>query len=168
MTNPRNRIDWDKAEAFYLNLDPPRKIATVARQFGVSGNTVRKWAKRLGWDKKAVALDRKALDQATGQAVRSRAQRVAAALNFTDEFLDAAQAKLAQNKLDVRAGDVPALVKLAELLEGEATDRVQIGEVRVLVAQVVVVAGEFIAKEDRPAFMARLGELTAGLGEAPS
>lgn len=172
MTAPqKTRIDWGAAKAFYIGLPPTeRSFARVAREFPVSSKTVRKHAHDDGWIEAAADADRQANEAAIRKAVRSRSERVANSLRFVDDFLDVAKAKLKAGDLDVRASDVPPLVKLAELLEGEATDRIQVGEVRALIVQVTIAAGKWVTsplppEERRKGFMGELGELTSGLGD---
>lgn len=126
-------LDVPSAITFYVGLGPEqRSYRRVATQFSVSETTVKKWARRQGWAEMAAAADRDAAEKGAAKAARSRADRVATTLKFVDDYTDAVNAKLAGNALDVKASDVAALVKLAELLTGEPTDRIQISQLQPL------------------------------------
>lgn len=164
----RKRIDWVAAEAFYLALDPPRSFGTVAREFGVSDSRVSRVARERKWREKVVEADQHITDQINAQAVFSRAERVQKALSLVDGLLVRAGADIERLGKDLRPSDLPAIVKLAELLEGEATDRVALGEVQLVIQAVVAVAGRWVTSELPPAerrdgFLRELESATAGL-----
>lgn len=127
------RLDVPAALAFYVGLGPAeRSYLKVSREFQVSLTTIQKWGKRQDWPSKAAAADADASEKGQRQAARSRADRVATTLKFVDDYTDAVKDRLAGNALDVKASDVAALVKLAELLTGEPTDRIQISQLQPL------------------------------------
>lgn len=123
-TGPKG-IDWDAAETFFLALDPPRPLPRVAEKFGVSKTRVGQVARKRKWREKATEIDKRAAARGFNGALRSRQARVEHVLRFVDGYLDAAVTALDASKLEIRASDVPPLVKLTELLLGEATDRVE-------------------------------------------
>jgi hypothetical protein len=123
------RLDAPAAQARYIALGPAmRSYAIVAREFGVSETTVRKWARRQGWLQAAVAADeataRKLADEAVHdlEAQARRAARVhSLAGRRVEEELD---------KGDVDFGDALRAYtetdRLLRLFRGEATERIGI------------------------------------------
>lgn len=129
----RPRVDWDAARTFYISLGPEtRSYGAVSTEFGVSDTTVRKWAKRQDWPAKAAALDAAAANTAANSVVKTRAERITMVLGLVDRYVTKVNDKLIAGSLDVKASDVAALVKVAELLSGEPTDRVQISQLKPL------------------------------------
>ncbi len=133
MRNQPTRIDWDEAFAFYCNLDKTqRTYRAVAEAFPISEQSVKVRGRTEDWPAAAAEIDRQAAEAAMRKVVKSRSERVAATLKFADDYVDAAAKNLKDGTLDIKASDVPALVKTAELLLGEPTDRVQISQIRPL------------------------------------
>lgn len=129
----RTRIDWDAALAFYVALGPTeRSLQRVADEFPVSLASVKKWAKRKDWHDVAAKADAQAGQVALDRAVRSRSERTEAVLKLVDEYLDQTTEKIKAKGLDIKASDIPHLVKLAELLLGEPTDRIAISQIEPL------------------------------------
>jgi hypothetical protein len=160
--NGPGSVDWETAEAFYLGLDPPRRLQRVVEKFSVSRVSVGKQAKARKWRDKAAEIDAQVAAGAMRRVRRSRAERVQKVLELVDSVVDGFTD---DRLLEAKVSDLPALVKLAELLEGEATDRVDIRKVQpVIVAFVTRVAG-CVAKEKQPEFAGHLdwleGELLA-------
>lgn len=149
-------VNWVEARDFWLALDPPRGYEAVARQFGVSGTRVRFVARRDNWQELADEIDQRALEQAKRRIVFSRSERVQRTLGIVDGLLRRFDERL--DDLDLRPGELPALVKLAELLEGEATERISSSELQdALVAGLRAVI-EFVPKKDRERAMAAYRE----------
>lgn len=121
-------VDWDAARHLWLAQPPPRSYQEVARQVGVSGTRVRYVARRDGWPELADEIDAEALAKVKRRMVLSREQRIEKTLGIVDGLLDRFDDRL--DDLEVRPADLPALVKLAELLVGEATDRMSFAEVQ--------------------------------------
>lgn len=134
MATPRKpHFDWDAARAFYVALGPQeRTYRRVAAEFSVSETSVKRWAKRQDWPAVAAAADAQVAEKAMARVVRTRTQRVEKYLGFVDRYVDTADTKLVAGDLEVRAGDLPGLVKTAELLVGEPTDRIQISALQPL------------------------------------
>lgn len=128
------RIDWDAARLAYLALPPPRTFEAVARSFGISGVAVGRRAHREGWVKQAADIDRKATKRTEQRIIRDRSERIL----DTYRLIDAARSKLLDDleadTVEVRLADIPALIKIEQLLDGEATERVEIREVRTVFA----------------------------------
>jgi hypothetical protein len=135
----RKPTDWIAARDFWLALPAhERHSVTVARRFGISEARVRFIAKRDNWRDLAAAVDARVAAQVTTRIVRSRADRVRKTLGIVDGLLDRFDAQLAE--LELRPGELPGLVKLAELLEGEATDRVTSAEAQEMFAALMALA----------------------------
>lgn len=125
------RLDRPAALAFYIALgSAERSYAKVAQEYGVSTVTVAKLGRRENWVEQAKAADEQATKEGVKRAVRSRSERVAATLRFVDDALDKAATRLENETLEIKASDISTLVKTAELLLGEPTDRVQISQLR--------------------------------------
>lgn len=160
----RSRIDWAAALAYFLTLTPPdRTYTAVAARFSVSVTAVRNHARKHGWESAAAELDRQAAADAMRKARRTRAQRIEQALRLVDGTMDAFEENLPTKAAEAKISDLPALVKLAELLEGEATDRIDVSQARALVNVVFQVAGRFVPAEAREAFMQELDAAVGGL-----
>jgi hypothetical protein len=156
------RIDWGEARTFFFELGPTRTYSAVSKQFGVSDTAVGQHARKHGWKDAAFEYDRAVEETAASKSVRGRAARVAQSLRVVDKFLDRYETEADQ--LDLKVGDLPGIVKLAELLEGEATDRVSVGEVQGVIRTVFLVAGRFVPEDRRDEFREELDGALAGLG----
>jgi tRNA A37 N6-isopentenylltransferase MiaA len=160
----RPRIDWAAALAYFLALPPhQRTFASVAARFGVSDTAVRNHARKHGWDAAAAELDRQAAADAMRKARRTRAQRIEQALRLVDGTMDAFEEHLPAKAAEAKISDLPALVKLAELLEGEATDRIDVSQARALVNVVFQVAGRFVPADQREVFLQEMDAAVGGL-----
>lgn len=126
--NPRPRIDWIAARQLYLDLEGERTFAAVAKHFGVSDVAVGNRARREDWKRAAREYDERTADELAAKRVRTRAARVAQSLRIVDKLLDRVEVDV--DVLDLKVSDFPALVKTAELLEGQATDRIALGEIQ--------------------------------------
>lgn len=150
----RSRFDHDAAFALFASLEPgKRSLGEVSRRIGVSLTSVRRIARRDNWEERVAEIDRKAAEKALRAAVRSREVRNLEVIKFVDDYVTSAKGRLDAGTLEIRAGDVPQLVKLAELLEGEATSRVEVGQVQQVLVLVLNTAVRFVPEDTRPAFL---------------
>jgi hypothetical protein len=135
-TEGRAKIDWHAAFAFFASLRPPaRTFVAVAEKFSVSDTAVRKHARRHDWETRVETLDRQAARQVERRVVRERAARIADTIELVDLARQELLVLLRDGKAEVRLADLPNLIRLEALLEGEATERLETREVReVLVA----------------------------------
>lgn len=152
-----SRHAFDHAAAFeiYLRLEPPnRTYAAVARAVGCSETSVRTWARKLKWVEKLQAADERAM----ARSLKTREQRVADVLKLTDGLVDHFTSEEASPaKLEAATFlDVERMVKLSELLTGEATDRVSLSEAQSFL-QLVFAAALDWAGRDVPAPARRAG-----------
>lgn len=185
MTRPgtRQRIDWGQAYAYFHGLGPTRTFAAVAERFGVSDTAVRVHAKPgadfpEGWEQRSAEADRRRngqLERKAEQGLERRNERTLAFIEaYREKALEALVDEDGKLKQDVAidpddaASRMPGLVKLEQLLMGEATERneVSFAELQGALRIAVVVAKEFIAGRDYELFLARfeaeLGEQTGG------
>lgn len=122
----RPKIDWAAAFNFYASLEPKvRRYQLVCEHFDIGLRSVTDHAspKRENWYARAKALDRKVNEKAQTYIIRERAKRIASTVELTDKAILKALADLDAGVLNVNLSDIPGLVKVSELLEGEATDR---------------------------------------------
>jgi hypothetical protein len=162
--SPRHRIDWVAAKIAFVS-DPTRSFGKIARQFGVSDVAVGKHARAEGWQAEAEAFEKIAGERALARAHKTREERVAQALRIVDGLLDEFEATLPQKAEDAKASDLPGIVKLAELLAGEATERVDPGQVQQVLAIVLRLGAQGLPRE---AFLEQFDRAVAGVLEAPA
>jgi len=163
----RGRIEWEAAFRYYAELGAIRSFGKVARRFGVSDVAVCKHAKRNGWAERVQAIDAKTREKVDALVVRDRAIRLAETIDVIDRARTEVLGKLQTGDADVKLSDLPALIKLEMLIEGEATDRVEMTEVRQVIANVFVIAGRFIPREQRAAFLEAIGGLAGSIEAGP-
>jgi len=161
----RTRADWGAAKAFYVGLGPvERSYARVGREFRVSSVTVRKHAHREGWEQAALDADQSAAATALRAAFRNREANTSAVLKLRDLAVDASTTEI-EGGASVRLADVAALVKVGELLLGEATDRTALmdqGEVQEALGVLMQLSLRFVPKESHGAFIAAVRDLLGG------
>lgn len=161
----RTPTDWIEARDFWLALPPPRSSQLVADRYRVTRARVNYVRKRDNWDAIAAKLDAAALAKVTRRIVRSRIERNDDFLDLYDTILIRAREQVAQPDSEVPLAVVPAYGKHAELIEGEATERMGLmGESEVTEALGVIVqaAVSFIPKDAREAFLAEVRRLLGG------
>lgn len=147
------RTDWGAALAFYVGLGPQkRSYRLVAEQFGVSETTAKKHGDGRckcckPWQEIAQAIDVEAARKALAGAARTREQRASQVLRLVDNILDGFEAELDAKIADAKVSDLPGIVKLAELLEGEATERVDPGQVQQVLALVLQLGARGLPRE---------------------
>ncbi len=163
----RGRIDWDAAFEYFATLGAVRSFGKVARMFGVSDVAVGKHARANGWDERVRELDRKTQAEIEKRVVRDRAVRLADTINLVDSARSEILERLEKGDADVRLSDMPALIKLELLLEGEATDRVEITEIRTVIHQVFAIVDQYLPVEHRPAFIEAISQLPITAATAP-
>lgn len=159
----RGKVDWPSARTMYLELGPERSLLAVARHFLVSKTSVANQSRKNGWKAAALAFDQEVERRQEQAALRTRTNRRVRVLTIIDDVIDAFGGKATEKGKEASASDFAALVKLAELLEGEPTDRVQVGEVQQMVAVILTGVSVFIADEKRAEFLAWLVDVKSQL-----
>jgi hypothetical protein len=166
MSGPVPRFDRSRAFAYYAALDgPQRTFSAVAERFGVSDTAVRKVARRERWAERAWELDRRASREVEKRVVKERARRIAETLELIDLARSELHERLRAGDAELRLADLPALVKLESLLEGEATARVELFEVKLVLSGFLGVAMRYVPRADRKAFLAQAESATGGMLE---
>lgn len=162
----RTRIDWGVAKARYVALgSDERSYLRIAREFKVSEVTVRKWARRDGWVEAAAKADAESAAKELAKAQRTIEQRNARTVELTEKLRDLAIAKVGVGEVDpnVAVRALPRYVQLEQLIAGEATARVELGDVQAIVTAVFTVAGRFVPADRRAEFLAELDGAVGGL-----
>ncbi|MFL5911432.1 MAG: hypothetical protein ACJ768_12760 [Gaiellaceae bacterium] len=161
----RRGTDWIAARDFWLALDPGvRSYGAVAHQFGITDTRVRYVAKRDGWAEHAADLDEKALESLKRRVIKTRDERNEIFLRIVDAANEQALDKLTAKQLEVRLSDLPALGKHAELILGEATDRISFAELQEALGVVLTIATRFVPKRSRAEFLAAVRERLGQIG----
>lgn len=147
-TSPqKTRADWGAAKARFVELGPQeRTFLRIAREFSVSTVTVRKHAHRDGWLAAAEEADAAAAQAALAGAIKTRAQRVQDILKITDRLVDHFIEEAASKAAEASYLDLERMMKLAELVEGEATDRFSFAEVQSTLVVVMSAGPELLAE----------------------
>lgn len=158
----RRGTNWVEARDYWLALDLPRSFESVARTFAVSAQRVGFIARRDRWAEIAADVDARALEQSKRRAVRTRADRVTKVLGIIDGLVDRYDAELAE--LELKPADLDRVVKLGELLEGEATDRVSFAELQEALGSVMAIAVEFVPAARRAEFLSRVRDRLGSVG----
>lgn len=127
------RIDWEAARQHWLSQEPPRTFTATARAFNCSIRGVSYRAHAEGWLKDADLIDREARRSFMRKAIRARADRLADRERLLDEMLTTAWEDVLGGRLEIRASDVPGLIKAEQLLLGEATDRIDHGQALLMI-----------------------------------
>jgi hypothetical protein len=134
------------------SLVASRSYVRVADKYGISEGAVRHHARANDWEAKAV--DARALVKAERTLTADRAKAIAATLAVVDLARRELLEKLKSGQAEVRLSDLPALVRLEQLLTGGATDRIEVVQVREYVRLLVERVGVLVPQE-------RLGEYVA-------
>ncbi len=158
----RRRIDWIAAKLAFVS-DPTRSFPKVAREFGVSDTAVRKHGNAEGWEAEAIAFDKRMASRALAKVEKTREQRIAAYLRAVDLGLQKVIDDLVSGNGDAKLSDLPGLMKIAELLTGQATDRVDAGQVQQVLAVVLQLGARELPREQ---FLAEFDRAVQGVLEA--
>lgn len=118
----RPRIDWSEAFA-YFSSDGATTFAEVGAKFGVSDVSVGKHARKDNWLERRKALLDKAAERSALRTLDERNRRTLLLIDKARDHLSSDDAD------DPKWSDLAPLVKLEQLIEGEATDRVSVAEV---------------------------------------
>lgn len=165
MADTRTRYDWDQAFKAWVEMGTERSLTQLAVRMGCRKSSIMKAAKRLRWQERLETIERKANERVDEKLIRARAERVDDTIRIIDAARTRFAGQLARSDFRLTGSDFVGLIKLEALLEGEATDRVAIGDVRVLIDAVLVVARRFVddpsgtVDERRGRFLAEVKQL---------
>lgn len=122
------KIEWGKAFAFYFSLAPPERVyAAVADEFGMTEATVRKHAAKETWPERAKELDRVVWDRVLNEhGVPQRAEIVRLSLQVAKAALVRQLALFADPSYSPSLAETVQAVKLAQLVQGEPTERFEL------------------------------------------
>lgn len=125
------RHDWDHAFELYAAMPAgERSYQRVADTLGTTKRVVERAATRFGWPARMRRLDERARVEADRRLVRARADRVTDTLRIIDAARTRFAGQLGRSEFRLTGSDFVGLVKLEQLLEGEATDHVALVEVQ--------------------------------------
>lgn len=150
---PRTRAepyDWDDLFIRFAGMPKSKRtLKRLADETGTSYQAVKYQAIKDHWTKRAAELDREAVRTAEKKVVRDHAARMTLYLEIVDEYMDRAIKAVKSGEMSVKDPNaLTGLLKLAMVHAGEATERVEIHEVReVLVAWLDVVLPLIPAEE---------------------
>lgn len=136
----------------------------VSERFGVSEVSVGKHARAEHWRRTRDDLEARAQANAEARTTRSREDRIAKVLQVVDLVVDSVFEDLvpteegAEPRVRPDYAKLPEFVKLAELLSGEATDRVSFDEMQTALRTVFQVAARYVPKAKRAEFLAEVNE----------
>jgi hypothetical protein len=166
MSGPAPRFDRSAAFAYYAALGgPQRTFFAVAERFGVSDTAVRKVGRRERWAERARELDRRASREVEKRVVKDRARRITETLELIDLARSELYERLRAGDAELRLADLPALVKLESLLEGDATARVELFEVKLVLSTFLGVAIRYVPLSERRRFLAEAESAAGGMLE---
>lgn len=98
------------------------------------------------------------------RVARSREDRIAKTLLIVDTALDHVDDDLGNGAQRAELARVPELVRLAELLSGEATDRVSFDEMQAGFRALLEIASRYVPKAKREQFLAEVNEALGATG----
>jgi hypothetical protein len=120
-------IDWEAAFSFFASQPPERRsYAAVAAEFGVSVRTVEAHGRRDGWRERMRSIEQEASLQADRELARARADQLADFRRLIEASCVAYARQLASGQVRVTASDLVGLIRVSLLLEGDASDRVEL------------------------------------------
>lgn len=122
----QRRTDWSAALESYLAAAGARTYAAVARSFGVTEARVRVIAKRDDWPAQARAHDERMRLERERLRIPSLAERDADSIRLVMAARLRYAAQLRDPNYRVTGADLAQLMKIERLIEGEATERVDV------------------------------------------
>jgi hypothetical protein len=151
----RPRIDWAAAFAFFAS-SPTISFEEVGRQFGVSGVAVGKHAKAEQWNDRRAQLHGAVAARLIEEGVL---KPLDARNRDTLLLIQQARTELRNGKGgDPKWSDLAPLVKIEQLLEGNATDRIDVRRVSAVIVAFIPRIASLVPRD-------RASELTVVLDE---
>jgi hypothetical protein len=125
------KYDWEQGFQIWAGLPVgERNYDRVAEELGCRVRAVERASVRHGWQDRIRRIDAKAREQADKRLVRDRAERVADTLRIIDASRTKFAGQLGRADFRLTGSDFVGLVKLEQLLEGEATDNIGLAVVQ--------------------------------------
>jgi hypothetical protein len=160
----RKPVDPDVAFSYFAGLPPAeRSRSRVAARFQVSPQRMSQLAARHRWDDRVALLDARARRRAETTIVRDRAKVLATTLEIVDLAESELLARLRAGEAEVRLADLPGLVRLRELLLGEATERIDVAEDKVVNAAAISVGQRIVEQARRQEYADALEQAVGGI-----
>lgn len=175
-------VNWAAARAYFLALPTEhRTFKAVAEKFHVTPARVGQIAKRDSWlkardelEELEVAETEKVIRKRVLELARDRATRIVRVVELVDRVNDVALQKLkvgedgaitveGELELEKILSTMPGLVRMAELVSGEATDRVHVSEVQPVLVAFAQIAVRYAPAEERDRVVVELEQASAGL-----
>jgi hypothetical protein len=142
----RPGYDWGDAFARLAALRPQeRSYQRLADELGCAKRTVERAANRYGWTDRLDELDRQVAREAEKSAVRARGARVADTLRIIDAARTRFAGQLGVADFRLTGADFVGLIKLEQLLEGEATENVALAVVQAGFRESLAAAAELVS-----------------------
>lgn len=155
--HPR-KVDRDEAFAYWAGLGPDRKYAQVARFFGCAESSVKRWAREEGWVARLEELEAEQRAKTDALVVKSWEERKRDTLEIVQLARSQFRQQLVEKGYVLDAKELAALLRIEALLEGQATERVDVQlrvEIAATLRETVTIALDFIPTELRLAFLER-------------
>lgn len=166
MPAPR-RVDWGAARLHWLGQGEPRSFAATARRFGCSQRAVAARAKREEWAVQAGEMDSHSIAVATARLQRSLDLRYADFGHLTDLTVLLTIAGLQEGTIDPKPADAAALMRLQMALDGQATEVIQVSQMRDVLGAWTAAIMPFVPVEQRAEAVAAVRAATAQLQLEP-
>lgn len=118
----------ERAFATYVAMDPTsRSLRVLSVQLGYPASTISRWSRDFQWQRRLPAADKKVNEKMLERAVRTNAERKAKNLEMVDQLADQLKALLDAGAIEIKsAQDAERIVKLVQLLTGEATEKTEV------------------------------------------
>lgn len=170
--HPR-KVDRDEAFAYWASLGPDRKYAQVARFFSCAESSVKRWAREEGWVARLEELEAEQRAKTDALVVKSWEERKRETIEIVQLARSQFRQQLVEKGYVLDAKELAALLRIEALLEGQATERVDVQlrvEIAATLRETVTIALDFIPTEMRLSFLERfeerIGRLDQGADEA--
>ena len=120
-------VDRDQAFQFWASLPVDRRsYAAVAERFGVSPRSVERYAREGRWRERLRSIETGAAARADAKLGRDRAKQLADFQQLIEASCVTYARQLASGQVKITAAEFAGLIKVALLLQGAPTDRVDV------------------------------------------
>ena len=160
---PGYQYDWEDAFKQWVDMGPGRTLTTLAKRLGADKRTVQRHAAENDWEGRLARIEVEVRKQTDKILVRERSERVADTLRIIDAARTKFAGQLRISEFRLTGSDFVGLIKLEQLLEGEATSRIDVGEVQALLGVVLEIFQRRMPAGELPAAMGELDGAVAQL-----